>query len=265
MARGGSFGSWKSEPKAMVLYMLADDSGTKWTPCRCDWLTGWATVAVFAGKTPPIGTRQPQSRRIPAFLPSSPLVSILNSILCAPQLLQRIRIDVSECNRWIPQNSGLAPFDRISRTKTMHKHLPPHLTQAPSLDVCCCHRPSAAGQKRLMRGARPARHSAGTPAGTCTYRHAIVKESIWCLPCGTRPAARSSCLRACVPARIIPPANHGTGFVFCPGNTTHSLSCMNAPAERNPQNSNTLAPKMRQPRIERGAHRWQRWILPLNH
>ena len=22
---------------------------------------------------------------------------------------------------------------------------------------------------------------------------------------------------------------------------------------------------MRQPRIERGAHRWQRWILPLNH
>ena len=23
--------------------------------------------------------------------------------------------------------------------------------------------------------------------------------------------------------------------------------------------------KMRQPRIERGAHRWQRWILPLNH
>ena len=23
--------------------------------------------------------------------------------------------------------------------------------------------------------------------------------------------------------------------------------------------------EMRQPRIERGAHRWQRWILPLNH
>ncbi|KAI1762316.1 hypothetical protein GGR53DRAFT_501865 [Hypoxylon sp. FL1150] len=22
---------------------------------------------------------------------------------------------------------------------------------------------------------------------------------------------------------------------------------------------------MHQPRIERGAHRWQRWILPLNH
>jgi len=22
---------------------------------------------------------------------------------------------------------------------------------------------------------------------------------------------------------------------------------------------------LRQPRIERGAHRWQRWILPLNH
>ena len=25
------------------------------------------------------------------------------------------------------------------------------------------------------------------------------------------------------------------------------------------------AKAMRQPRIERGAHRWQRWILPLNH
>ncbi len=25
------------------------------------------------------------------------------------------------------------------------------------------------------------------------------------------------------------------------------------------------AKEMRQPRIERGAHRWQRWILPLNH
>jgi len=24
-------------------------------------------------------------------------------------------------------------------------------------------------------------------------------------------------------------------------------------------------PLLRQPRIERGTHRWQRWILPLNH
>ena len=32
-----------------------------------------------------------------------------------------------------------------------------------------------------------------------------------------------------------------------------------------PKRNRKLAKEMHQPRIERGAHRWQRWILPLNH